>query len=120
MTREEPSHLGCSTDATPGPTPPTPAHGQTYLVGQGDAPGFAKGHPPKLPWWLSGHPLAEEMATPSIFLSGDSQGQRGLVSYSPRGGKESDMTERLHSRDGPLQEWVPDLLPCLSLVQIWM
>lgn len=66
----------------PRSNPPTPAHGQTYLVGQGDAPGFAKGHPPKLPWWLSGNPLAEEMATPSIFLSGDSQGQRSQAGYS--------------------------------------
>ena len=67
---------------------------------------------------LSANPLAEEIATPSIFLPGDSHGQRGLVSYSPRGGKESDMTERLNGRDGPLREWVPALLPCLSLVQI--
>ena len=63
-----------------------PHHGQTNLVGQGDAPGFAKG-PSRASLVFSGNPLAEEMATPSVFLPGDSHGQRGLVSYSPRGGR---------------------------------
>ena len=31
-----------------------------------------------------------------IFLPGESHGQRRLVGYSPRGRKESDLTERLH------------------------
>ena len=31
-----------------------------------------------------------------VFLPGESHGQRSLVSYSPWGRKESDMTERLH------------------------
>ena len=31
-----------------------------------------------------------------VFLPGESHGQRSLVGYSPRGRKESDMTERLH------------------------
>ena len=35
-------------------------------------------------------PLDKEMATHSIFLSGESHGQRSLVSYSPWGRKESD------------------------------
>ena len=35
------------------------------------------------------------MATHSIFLPGESQGQRSLVGYSPYDHKESDMTERL-------------------------
>ena len=35
------------------------------------------------------------MATPSVFLPGEFHGQRGLVGYSPWGGKESDMTEQL-------------------------
>ena len=38
-------------------------------------------------------PLEEEMATPSVFLPGKSQGQRSLAGYSPWGQKESDMTE---------------------------
>ena len=29
-----------------------------------------------------------------VFLPGESQGRRSLVGYSPRGRKESDMTER--------------------------
>ena len=32
-----------------------------------------------------------------VFLPGKSHGQRSLVGYSPRGCKESDTTERLHS-----------------------
>ena len=31
-----------------------------------------------------------------VFLPGESHGQKSLVGYSPRGRKESDMTERLH------------------------
>ena len=37
--------------------------------------------------------LEEEMTTLSIFLPGESHGQRSLVVYSPWGHKESDMTE---------------------------
>ena len=33
---------------------------------------------------------------PQVLLPGESHGQRSLVDYSPRGRKESDMTERLH------------------------
>ena len=38
-------------------------------------------------------PLEEEMATYSVFLPGESHGQRSLVSYSPWGPRESDTTE---------------------------
>ena len=38
-------------------------------------------------------PLEKGMATRSIFLPGDSQGQRSLVGYTPWGHKESDTTE---------------------------
>ena len=41
-------------------------------------------------------PLRKEMATIPVFLPGESHGWRSLVGYSPRGRKESDMTERLH------------------------
>ena len=34
------------------------------------------------------------MATIPVFLPGESQGQRSLVGYSPRGCKESDTTEQ--------------------------
>ena len=37
-------------------------------------------------------PLQEEMATHSVFLPGDSHGQRSLAGYSPWGPKESDTT----------------------------
>ena len=40
----------------------------------------------KIPWSMKWQP------TP-VFLPGKSQGQRRLVGYSPRGCKESDMTE---------------------------
>ena len=35
------------------------------------------------------------MATHSLFLSGESQGQRSLLGYSQWGHKELDMTEQL-------------------------
>ena len=38
-------------------------------------------------------PLEEGMATHSSFLPGEAHGQRSLVGYSPKGRKESDMTE---------------------------
>ena len=42
-------------------------------------------------------PLKKEMATHSIFLFGESHGQRSLVGYSPWGHKESDMTQQLNN-----------------------
>ena len=39
-------------------------------------------------------PLEKQMA---VFLPGESHGQRSLVGYSPRGLKELDMTEQLHT-----------------------
>ena len=42
-----------------------------------------------------GDPLEKGMATTPGFSPGESHGQRGLESYSPRGGKESDTTDRL-------------------------
>ena len=38
-------------------------------------------------------PLEEEMATHSVFLPGESQGQRSLTGYSLWGRKELDTTE---------------------------
>ena len=40
-------------------------------------------------------PLEKEMITHSVFLPGESHGQRSLVCYSPQGHKESDRTEQL-------------------------
>ena len=42
-------------------------------------------------------PLEEGMATHSVCLPGESHGRRSLVGHSPRGRKESDMTEQLHT-----------------------
>ena len=39
------------------------------------------------------------MATHSVFLPGESHGQRSLAGKSPRGHKELDMTERLTQLD---------------------
>ena len=116
MTRGEPTVIQDAVQMPPPQvtTPPWP----DVLGWSGRCPWICQGSPSRASLVLSANPLAEEIATPSIFLPGDSHGQRGLVSYSPRGGKESDMTERLNGRDGPLREWVPALLPCLSLVQI--
>ena len=42
------------------------------------------------------------MATHSMFLPGESHGQRSLVSCSSRGSKESDITEQpIHARTVP-------------------
>ena len=40
----------------------------------------------KIPWGRKWQPI-------SVFLPGESHGQRGLVGYSPQGRKEVDMTE---------------------------
>ena len=42
-----------------------------------------------------------------VFLPGESHGRRSLVGYSPRGCKESDMTEGLHFH--PIAQWVKNL-----------
>ena len=44
----------------------------------------------KIPWRRAWQP------TP-VFLPGESHGQRSLAGYSPRGCKESDMTEQLRT-----------------------
>lgn len=52
------------------------------------------GNPASIPG--SGRDRQEKgMATHSIFLPGELRGQRSLTSYSPRGCKQVDMTERL-------------------------
>ena len=73
--------------------------------------------PPMLghPWWLSGKeptcqcrgprfnpwvgkiPWRRKWQSTPVFLPGESYGQRSLACYSPRGRKESDTTERLHT-----------------------
>ena len=47
-------------------------------------------------WFLGREdPLEKGMAIHSVFLPGESHGQRSVADYSPRGHKESDMTEQL-------------------------
>jgi len=48
-------------------------------------------------------PLEKGIATHSSILAGEFHGQRSLVGYSPWGGKESDMTEKLSS--GRRERW---------------
>ena len=43
-------------------------------------------------------PLEEEMAATPVLLPGKSHRQRSLVGYSPKGHKESDMTEHAHTQ----------------------
>ena len=51
------------------------------------------------------YPLERRMATYfSVFFPGEFHGQRSLVSYSPWGHKELDMTEWLTLRSQTLQE----------------
>ena len=50
--------------------------------------------PLKIPWRSSRGSSQPRIPTP-IFLPGEFHGQRSLVGYSPRGHKESDMTEIL-------------------------
>ena len=45
--------------------------------------------------WVRKIPWRREWLPTPIFLLGESLGQRGLGSYSPRGHKESDTTEQL-------------------------
>ena len=45
-------------------------------------------------------PLEKGMATHPVFWPGEFHGQRNLVGYSPRGRKESDITERLSTVSG--------------------
>ena len=45
------------------------------------------------------------MATPPVFLPGESHGRKSLVGYSPWGRKESDTTERLHFTSFTLNDY---------------
>ena len=102
-----------------------------------------------LPLWLSGQesacpckrygfdpqvrklPLEEETATHSVFLPGESHGQRSLVGCSPRGRKESGTTEcstwtpaawpylaKGESREGPAGDLHPQNRHQMKMLQI--
>ena len=73
--------------------------------GKGAATGGVSGKDPackckrrkrhRLDPWVGKTPLEKGVTAHSIFLPGESQGQRSLVGYRPKGRKESDTTERL-------------------------
>ena len=50
-------------------------------------------------------PLEKGMQHTPAFLRREPDGQRSLVGYSPRGHKESDMTERLGPHTVVIQLW---------------
>ena len=52
---------------------------------------------------LGSFPWRRKWQPTPVFLPGESHGQR-TVGYSPRGHKESDMTERLHFHFLPVRE----------------
>ena len=45
--------------------------------------------------WVGKIPWRRQWQPTSVFLPGQFHGQRSLVGYSPRGSKESDMTEKV-------------------------
>ena len=55
--------------------------------------------------WVGKIPLEKEMATTPVFLPGKSHGHRSLVGYSPRGRKESDMTEATLAHTHRVLNW---------------
>ena len=63
----------------------------------------------KIPWRRKWQP------TP-VFLPGESNGQRSLVGCSPRGRKESDTTERLHSLTHSLKGYVAQNLQIIMYI----
>jgi len=46
--------------------------------------------------WVGKIPWSRKWQSTPVFLPEKSQGQRGLVGYSPKGGKEWDTTEQLN------------------------
>ena len=56
-------------------------------------------------------PLEEEMATQSSILPENSHGQRSLVDYSPKGGREADRTEELNTGNVGAREQHPSPWP---------
>ena len=46
--------------------------------------------------WVGKIPWRRKWQPTPVFLPRKSHGQRSLVGYTPRGSKESDMTEQLH------------------------
>ena len=51
---------------------------------------------PRFSLWIGKIPWRRKWQPTPVFLPEESHGQRSLIGYSPRGRKQSDMTERLH------------------------
>ena len=85
--------------------------------------------------WVGTNPWRMEQLPTPVFLPGEFHGQKSLAGYSPRGHKESDMTEQLtlelfipcskRSRLFSLPEWSKHvtsslllLLSCFSRVRL--
>ena len=49
--------------------------------------------------WIRKISWRREWQPTPVFLAGEFHGQKGLAGYSPRGHKESDMTEQLNNKD---------------------
>ena len=67
--------------------------------------------------WVGKNPWSQKWQPTSVFLPGESHGQKSLVGYSPWGLKESDTTERLththtHTHTGALRQYSNLIPPC--------
>ena len=65
--------------------------------------------------WVRKFPWRRTWPPTSVFLPGESHGQRSLVGYSPGGHKEADMTERLSNRNGDKLTWLSSLTKLLKI-----
>ena len=61
-----------------------------------DFPGGSDSKAPIYNPWVGKIPWRRKWQSTPVLWPGKSHGQRSLVGYSPRGHKESEMTERLH------------------------
>ena len=67
--------------------------------------------------WVGKTPWRRKWQPAPIFLPGESHGQRSLVGYSSRGGKESDVTEWIpFPLSFSIQYCLPIMVPASSLV----
>jgi len=55
-------------------------------------------------YWVGKIPCKRAWQSTPVFLPGESHGQRSLAGYSPKGRKESDMTQVTHARTHQEQE----------------
>ena len=65
--------------------------------------------------WVGKIPLEENLATPPVFLPGESHRQRGLSGYSPWGHTESEMPEMTYHARGCSGSGVAGPLSCSEM-----